>query len=666
MIYVAIFITTILLLACAIKYLFKFEIETSIFMTVCTIALVIAISAIIGILQVGIYAVYTMTVLAGIYFVIYVIKKRKQIKKIFVEVFTPGTIIFILVCFAYYVFVQDKVLTHDDEAASWVFEIKHMFVNGVFKDCNSHNNIIGFFTLYNVKMVGYSEPYIFLSLWIFTWSCLILALRNIKWDKWHKALIFAFGSYCVLNLITTDPSYYMDTVLGILAGAICVSWSYNNIKRQDYVWLAIGLVVLVNIKDELGAVISMMATLFCVVCNIIRFYSKPKEQRRFSYLDLSLNVGLVIVISYFVLKSGFGSALLKLVSSVSFKYIIVGTIPVIIALALIIVFRTKMAKLIKAHYKIIIGVTILTLIIILCSVFSVLYSNIPIDSWRKVKLLLFRLCSENIFNKSANLLVIYSVIYVIFNCVLLLKKKHIRSYAIQSGMVISMVVIYAIALMLGYMLTTGNLFDHWMHSFTRYYIPIFIFASIWFLAKMLNYDREYKYKFGALVSSLVLIILFANQLPVLGNTAFINLESERYVYTYKLRPDLAEQSNSIKQYVDKDDKLLIICSTDNNKYDPFTVMLWMNYELLPINTGRIILTGGSDYMYTNSNKSFSSTELVKYILDDNFSYVYMYSKNQFFEDEYDSLMESSDANSNILFKVTPENKHLLTLVDAIN
>lgn len=664
MINVSLFIITILMLACAIKFLFNYKIETSIFIIVCTIAIVIALSAISEVLQIGVFIVYILTILSTIYCIIYVIINRKQIKKILLEVFTPSTMMLLLAYFAYYIVVRDKVLTHDDEAASWVLEIKHMYTNGFFKNYNSHNNIIGFFTFYNLKLIGYSEPYIFLSLWTFTWSCLALAINNIKWNKWYKALIYSIGSYCIINLITADPSYYMDTVLGVLTGVICVNWSYNNIQRKDYVWLFLGLIVLVNIKDELGAIIALMATLFCISCTIIRYYIKPKEERKFNYINFSLNIGLLVMVLGFIFSSSsFSNIFTKIIQALGIIYFILTIIALVLIITFTIIYRKKILKVIKINYKVLIIIGILSFFIIGYVSFSILYSKLPIDSWRKIEVLIFRLWSESFFGKPAYLLVIYSIIFVILSCILLIKQKHVTYFAIQSSLVILMIILYAIALMVGYTISTGNLFDHWLRSLTRYYAPIFIFASIWFLAKMLKYDFEYRFKYGVLVSSLILMIIFINQFPIIGNTGLANLESERYTYTYKMRPEIAKQAEFIRNNIDADEKLLIISSTENNTYDPFTALLWMRYELLPIYSDSIILLGGKKYMHTSSNRRLTSNELLDYIKEGKYNYIYMYSKNNYFQEEYKNIMDATDSNRSILYKVTPKGDHYLTLID---
>ena len=658
------FILMSLLVSAAVKILLKYKIEVALFTTFCAFTLLIAVSALLGFIQIMIYIIYAVAAVSVIFLIISIIKNPGKAKEALPDIFSPGMVVFLLSCLIYYILVQDKVLIHDDEAGSWASQVKYMFETNVYRSFSSHSHILGFFTLLNVKVMGYHEWVLFFSLWAFKWSALVLALKELKWNKWYMALIFSAGALGIVSVLSEfEPAYYMDAALGILAGSLCAAWSIGQHTRKDYIWLYMGLAVLVNIKDELGTVIAILTSLFCIIVNITRYYAKPQSERGLKKTDVLLNIGVLFISLLFAfLSPSIVDILNKMIELLGYLYFF-AAIAVLAAVILgIVLLRKKIGAFVKKNkYTVIIVVSVLLLAVVL-GTFALVYSNIPIDSWRRVEVLLFRLWSEPFFNKPAHMLVFLGIIFSALTSIFLIDKKHVKQFVAESGFILLCVPIFAVALLAGFMLSTGEFFDHFMTSFTRYYSPVILMAAVWFLAKMTRMDSEYKIKHGAILTSLTLLIVLVSQIPVAGSTALSNLEPIRYTFTYKLRPDMKSQADFIKENIG-DKKVLIASSTNADPWDPYTAALWLNYELIPMKTGKVILVGdASDYIFTSNNHEFTQDEFLDYMKKRDFDYVYFYNKNEFIDDTYSELMDYTPENNCILYKVTPDAEHYLSLV----
>ena len=660
------FISMSLLISVAVKIVLKYKIEVALFTTFCAFTLLIAVSALLGFIQIMIFVIYALAAASGIFLVAYIIKNPVKAKDALTDIFSPGMIIFLVSCLIYYILVQDKVLIHDDEAGSWASQVKYMFETNIYKSFSSHSHILGFFTLLNVKIMGYHEWALFFSLWAFKWSALILALKGLKWNKWYIALIFSVGALGIVSLLSEfEPAYYMDMVLGILAGSLCAAWSIGQHTRKDYIWLYMGLAVLVNIKDELGTVIAVLTSLFCIAVNISRYYLKPESERRLKKTDVLLNTGVLFISMLFAfLSPSIVNILNKMIELLGYIYFFAAIAVLAAIIIVIVISRKKIGAFVKKRkYPVIITVSVLLLTIVL-GAFALVYSNIAIDSWRRVEVLLFRLWSEPFFNKPTHMLVFLGIIFSALTSIFLIEKKHVKQFAVESGFILLSVPIFAIALLAGFILSTGTFFDHYMTSFTRYYAPVILMAAVWFLSKMTGMESEYKIKHGQIATSLVLLIALASQIPVAGSTALSNLEPIRYTFTYKLRPDMKEQAGFIKENIG-DKKVLIASSTNADPWDPYTAALWLNYELIPMNTGKAILVGeDSDYIFTSNNHEFTPDEFLDYMKRRNFDYVYFYNKNEFIDNTYGELMDYTPENNCILYKVTPDAEHYLSFIKA--
>ncbi len=664
MINIFLFFLVFFFLACAVKFLFNFKIEIAMFIGICAATLIIALSAVCGVLSIGLYAVYIIAAFSFLYSIFYIIKKKSEFKQILQEIFTPGMIILLLAYFTYFFVIRDKVFVYRDEATSWAFEIKYMYTMGVHKSVSSHNNIMAYLSYFMTRITRYSEPSIFLSRWFFIWACVIIPIADLKWSDWIKAVIYAVGAYCIISIINPAPVYYMDMPLGIIAGALCARWSISKIKTKDYVWLYAGLIILINIKDEIGIVITGLCLVYFTICNTIRFYGREKSERKINKVFFALNIGLYLCYMIFAVQSSlFSGILADIISKISILYLIVllcGIIGIIVLFYLI--KRFKKFELIKKYNRVIIGIIIAAISLAGYKLINTFYSGLAFDLQKVFTNAINSLYSKGYFGKSVYILVALAVILVALACILLIKKKSAQIFSVQGISIFIMILIYSTALVIGYVFEPIKEFRDNLANLHRYYAPIFILAAIWLLSRILDNDIEYKKDKSAIIIALVIMSVLVKELPAPGAVMYNNMEKFRYSVTYGLRKDLHNDSITITENK-KAKKVFIIAQPENYKWDPFSAVSWIKYEILPITSEGIILTEEKAMHDGKTSSTLKLDEISKYLLDNNFTHVYVYSADEYLFGEFGDLFELNE-NGNIaqksMYEITPDNEYFLT------
>ncbi len=655
------FLAILITLSLSIKIVFRYSVEVSLFLTFCIISILLAIAGLLGILEIGLYAIYVIIIISFIVVVIYIFRNKSIVKPLFIETFTPAMVLFIFTYITYYVVIQDKVLIHDDEAGSWASQVKYMYETFIYKDFTSHGHIFGFFTFFNLKIMGYKESIYFLSLWAFKWSALILAMKEIKWDKWYIVLIFGIAGYGIINIIYEhEPAYYMDVMLGVLSGALCAGWSISRKTNKDYVWLFIGLIVLGNLKDELSATMAVLVAIFSILSSSIskksELNTETNDKKPLRVLDLCT----FCLAFYFVYTSGFWKLLVKLIAKLGYIAFFIALAITVICLVICYAYRNKIIRFIKKHKALIIATILSAIFIIALILLYSIYPMIPKEMVNRIKVITDRLWYDTYFGKPTYMLVLLSIVYVAINSIFLIKKRFLKGFLLESSYIVLAIPCYGLILMFGYLISVGNSFDHWMHSFSRYFFPIILLASIWLLAKTLRMEKEYKIPNTSIITGLILLCLLGARIPALGTKLFSNYEHKRSVFTYELRPDIREQADFIKGNVENG-KVLVATSTEGKPWDPFTAALWLEHELIPIETSMVILLNEEDVL-TYVEKKYSSKQLQEYLKDNDFRYVYFYSKSDYIDEKYSDILEYCESEQGVLYEVTPEAEHYLSIV----
>lgn len=640
----------------AISILIDTDIQVGIFTSLCLVVLVIGLCAAFGIMSTGFIIVYVLSIMAIVYGVYIAIKNKTPIKEILQSIFTPGTIVLLLVVAIYSMLVQGMVLMHDDEAGSWTIEVWKMLFSNKYVNLNGHRHYTGFFTAFCINIMGGGEHNFFIAKWIFMWVALTMPLRNIKWTNWGRAMVYAIGAWWIVMMINDSLFYYMDTVNGVLAGSICATWSFSTTKQKDYIWLLLGLYILLNIKEELGAILAILAMLFCIMSMIVD--RANTENRPSKKIDIAACSAMVLGLIYFASQSGITRTLRKVTNGIRPIYIIGLIASVIVIVGAIYLYRKAITTFIKNQYKAIIPAIITIAILLMAAVFSIANNIVATEQARTLRTIAVVIFNGmDVLGLSASLVIALIIIHTVTTCYML-KNDESKKYGIKSVGMLIIVFTYILALIAGYLINITNNFNLWLRNIPRYSIPILMVAVIWMLSNAINYKNQYKKSKYAVVSIAIAMLILLNGMPQIGTVALANTNEKRQAFTEKIRPNVKYEADYIIANIEKDDKIMYMCTTENNGMDPFTYCLWLRYELREYENLSRILPGGDDYPYTSYESPITPSEYESLFLGegkDDIDYLYIHSTNGFFKENYGYTFINKSAISKGLYKVIRKN-----------
>ncbi len=261
----------ILLISGAQINLFGYKAEQAHFVTVCAITLFLTVCGIAGILEIGFYFIIAVSLFSLIYLMI----AKFNLKKLF----TPAISGYFIGLIAYIAMSKGSLLFDHDDVVHWAYATKVMYYGDTF-----YKGLQAMFTPtfnYFVTKASFhfSETTLFSGAWIIIWSCFILPLKDMAWKDWKKVLACMFAQYCVLGVLYGNVSLHIDQSMGYMAGAIMAYSAINNNKTfKDYIIIVLGLFAITQMKDSFGAVVSMLASLFIIVVEIIQNFKVLKKK----------------------------------------------------------------------------------------------------------------------------------------------------------------------------------------------------------------------------------------------------------------------------------------------------------------------------------------------------------------------------------------------------
>lgn len=251
--------------------------EQSLFVITLSMIVICLLGGFAGILRAGLYLCYAILSALIVYFIITVIKDRRNSKALPIgDYLTPGITVYLLSSILYAAASWGSVLSCTDDAVHWAQATLYMLRTGqLFKGVQTLG--VPMLNYFITSITGYQEHILFAGRWMFIWAAFCLPMHNIRWDKWYKALIYAFMAYMICGVITTTPRVYMDLPLGVIAGGICAFWAIGDDRSYfGYLTLFLGIIITCQIKNMVGSIMALFIILFVIVIEAIAAFREKK------------------------------------------------------------------------------------------------------------------------------------------------------------------------------------------------------------------------------------------------------------------------------------------------------------------------------------------------------------------------------------------------------
>ncbi len=118
-----------------------------------------------------------------------------------------------------------------------------------------------------MSLAGYKEGYMLCGMWFVYWTCLLLPVSRVKWDKAKPAAIYCIIVYSVLMLIShiVRPNLYNDAMLSVISGSLIGYYYVNKGKTFNYMYImAAGISFLPHIKRVVGITFALFVLSICI------------------------------------------------------------------------------------------------------------------------------------------------------------------------------------------------------------------------------------------------------------------------------------------------------------------------------------------------------------------------------------------------------------------
>ena len=288
------------ILSNAIKVLFKIDKKYMVILSMALIGIPLYIFGFVGLLKYGLYFIYLLSFISCIYLIFCLIKKRIK----FSDLFSPTIIYFILFSIITFFLVKGCKFTEWDEFSHWGTNLKFMFYNnqlwgsklweGVHEGYPPLAGIIEYFVL---KLFGtYNESFAFFALDMFMLAIISPMLKaSYKIHNIIKNILFILTLYMVIKIFGFGiNSIYIDLPLAILfASSFYIA---INIKdKEDKIVLGIVLFMLPILKDT-GVIMGGIVLLYLFTNQIINSVKDKKFDYK-KYLPI-LYYFLIICAAY--------------------------------------------------------------------------------------------------------------------------------------------------------------------------------------------------------------------------------------------------------------------------------------------------------------------------------------------------------------------------------
>lgn len=170
-----------------------------------------------GNLNIGLYAVYLLSIFLGVWTGLILYKKRSI--QIFDQLLTPGFAVFIVFCLIIFWGTHGRMLYYWDEFSHWGLVTKNMYtlnafgnVSGATTHFQGYPPAASLFQYFFIKLSNpLIESLMFCAMDVFLVSLMLCVFKNIDWKNWKTALLVAL-------LLFVFPLVFL---LGLLYFSMC-------------------------------------------------------------------------------------------------------------------------------------------------------------------------------------------------------------------------------------------------------------------------------------------------------------------------------------------------------------------------------------------------------------------------------------------------------------
>lgn len=594
---VSAFIIFILLLSVGLlaSFLFGRTFETALPMSIFVIIAVLYVFGIFGILEAGVYLIAALGTAAFIFDCIYIIRKKIKI----LSILTPGLVIFtFLILFSWWA-QRGRLFSQWDEFSNWGLVVKNMFaLNALPNSPGATTFFTGYppgsalFEYLGVRLPGvYSESSIYRAMNIFYFSLTIPLFTDLKWKNIIR-IILRIAFIIVLPLVFYDDFYttvYVDGILGILFAYALISYFTSDIGKFTFLNTGLSLFVLTLIKDS-GFGLSLIA-LIIVILDLLLFRRKE-------------------LITYVSRKTR-GS--LNRIFTVSCP--------------LILIFTAKYSWVIYLNAT---GTP--------ASAGMLFGGSYPEYGLKVVNSFIYALANNPLTGGTLKVsFVQWIAVFILAGAVfiaLFCRKGEKGRYVFYLSGVLLFLLVYAGILLLAYLYNFSEYEALNLASFNRYVSTYVLGALAIFSALILIKEKDVRYKWKKCISGLmILLILYTANLTSVDKVTDLEYESAKNT---QITRSLYSDEQVIENFLDPEQDKLYFISAGDKGFD-----YWVTrYTFTPVKINdNFSWSLGKPYFDGDIWTKDESPEDWSKVLEDGYTYVYIFKTNAAFSAEYGILFE---------------------------
>lgn len=608
------FLFTIIFQSSIIAFIWKRSIGECFAVALSVDILLLYFSGLIANFTFGIIGIIAVTVAGSIY-VIYRLKKDVTIQ-LYLGVYQDYTILVLFAFSGVFLFFNyGRYFSFFDEFSHWGLAIKNLYTANDFVIGQASNDgfhgyppaasLVGYFiqlfgTEFNEGAAVFAQATYTILFWFPVLS--ILSKKNLVKSILISGIIFLFPIHFFhIGYYTL----YVDMMLGVIFASVLLNYFLkDNLQQFDYIQICLGLSILTLTKAS-GLGLSAMAIVFI----LLDFYNQRKVKRyKLSFIACK---GLFMFLS--VLASNYSWKLFLWLGSGNKAWNMSN-----ITIHNLLETCKEIMGLQQRSYR--------------CTVIK--------------KFILATLQDDIVILPFIGWFALFCVLAIIAHCVT--SDIRLRNFIIF-GTVGNL--LYAASLLILYLYSYSESEALELASYNRYMSTYVLGFSFTILILFLKSAK------GTVAWICCLVFLCLSPAGLLETRDIILMRSNIAAVRHE-RQELSEIINHLKPFFEqKDAKMFGIFQNDSR-----INRLIFNYMGFPFDEGACFIDEGAPEIY--SGNYMSSLEWEKFLLDNDFTYVYIYQSNEYFVNTFSTLFENrNEIADNTLFQIEKQNGVILKKVD---
>lgn len=621
-------------IASVITQKFKFKQESSVLITVLSIAIFLYIAGLFNLMKYAVYFIYFVSIVSIIYTIYSLIKRNIKIT----EIITPGILFYIFTVLFMVIVVKDTNYYEWDEFSHWGANLKAMVQHDLFWSNNIYDGVhvvytplAGLIEYFFCKLNGgFAEDISYIAINFFIITLLLPICKNEKYNFRGilKLLIFWIIVYVSIKLCNFQlTSIYIDLLLGILfTTGMYLAFKLDG--KEDKINLFLIMISMPLLKDTgllLLGIILMQLFFNKILLRVIEDKKVTKENFK--------NFGIIVLVLIIALGL-YGTW--KIYCGANDRYLddrhdknAISQIEIKQYLKAVMLINTDNPKYIDIARS--------------------FYDNLNIGA------IVGSLKSTVTTIKLFAILNIMGFVIYVFNQDKQ-EKKRILTFILSFNIGF---VLYCLLLLATFMFAFTETEGRALASYSRYITTYFIAWIIGGASIALNSKNRYQ-----IISALVVIALCIYPTSALS---ILDISSRKGVTG--ITPEIAWEASIIKSKVNLDDKVYLVYQNNGGGYDYHK----LRYSISPIVTNLMYewSLGPKYYEADIWSYDISKEEFEKKLIDEEFNYVFIAQVDEQFIKIYGELIEGNyniqnfESLNNKLLKVNKlsENRVILSIVE---